>query len=93
MQICNAGGVMNIGLDFEKLTEKAVIVTEQYSRTPNFVIDDMYMAELSDKAFKCYMFILRQTVGFNRSKTSIATDTFKSIAASSEMKLFTQCIS
>jgi len=68
---------MNIGLDFEKLTEKAVIVTEQYSRTPNFVIDDMYMAQLSDKAFKCYMFILRQTVGFNRSKTSIATDTFK----------------
>ena len=68
---------MNIGLDFEKLTEKAVIVTEQYSRTPNFVIDDMYMAQLNDKAFKCYMFILRQTVGFNRSKTSIATDTFK----------------
>ncbi|QKW83415.1 replication protein [Acinetobacter sp. FDAARGOS_724] len=68
---------MNIGLDFEKLTEKAVIVTEQYSRTPNFVIDDMYMAQLSDKAFKCYMLILRQTVGFNRSKTSIATDTFK----------------
>ncbi|WP_151707675.1 replication protein [Acinetobacter junii] len=68
---------MNIGIDFEKLTEKAVIVTEQYSRTPNFVIDDMYMAQLSDKAFKCYMFILRQTVGFNRSKTSIATDTFK----------------
>ena len=77
MQICNAGGVMNIGVDFEKLVEKATIVTEQYSRTPNFVIDDMYMAELSDKAFKCYMFILRQTVGFNRSKTSIATDTFK----------------
>ena len=77
MQICNAGGVMNIGLDFEKLTEKAVIVTEQYSRTPNFVIDDMYMAQLSDKAFKCYMFILRQTVGFNRSSTSIATETFK----------------
>ena len=68
---------MNIGVDFEKLVEKATIVTEQYSRTPNFVIDDMYMAELSDKAFKCYMFILRQTVGFNRSKTSIATDTFK----------------
>ena len=68
---------MNIGLDFEKLTEKAVIVTEQYSRTPNFVIDDMYMAQLSDKAFKCYMFILRQTVGFNRSSTSIATETFK----------------
>ena len=68
---------MNIGIDFEKLAEKAVIVTEQYSRTPNFVIDDMYMAQLSDKAFKCYMFILRQTVGFNRSSTSIATETFK----------------
>ena len=68
---------MNIGLDFEKLTEKAVIVTEQYTRTPNFVIDDMYMAQLSDKAFKCYMLILRQTVGFNRSSTSIATETFK----------------
>ena len=77
MQICNAGGVMNIGVDFEKLVEKATIVTEQYSRTPNFVIDDMYMAQLNDKAFKCYMLILRQTVGFNRSKTSIATDTFK----------------
>ena len=68
---------MNIGVDFEKLVEKATIVTEQYSRTPNFVIDDMYMAQLNDKAFKCYMFILRQTVGFNRSSTSIATETFK----------------
>ena len=68
---------MNIGIDFEKLIDKAAVVTEQYSRTPNFVIDDMYMAQLSDKAFKCYMLILRQTVGFNRSKTSIATDTFK----------------
>src|SRR5690606_16218686 len=77
MQTCGKGGVMNIGLDFEKLTEKAVIVTEQYSRTPNFVIDDMYMAQLNDKAFKCYMLILRQTVGFNRSSTSIATETFK----------------
>ena len=73
MQICNAGGVMNIGLDFEKLTEKAVIVTEQYSRTPNFVIDDMYMAQLSDKAFKCYMFILRQTVALYRDWETVLT--------------------
>ena len=92
MQICNAGGVMNIGLDFEKLTEKAVIVTEQYSRTPNFVIDDMYMAQLSDKAFKCYMFILRQTVGFNRSSTSIATETFKKYCGIKKNNTVYSCI-
>ena len=42
----------------------------------------MYMAQLNDKAFKCYMLILRQTVGFNRSTTSIATEAFKNIVAS-----------
>ena len=50
---------------------------ERYTKMPNALIDDQIMAQLNDKAFKCYMFILRQTVGFNRSKTSIATDTFK----------------
>ena len=68
---------MNIGVDFEELAKKATIVTEQYSRMPNFIIDDMYMAQLSDKAYKCYSLILRQTVRFNRSSTSIATETFK----------------
>ena len=68
---------MNIGVDFEKFIQQAEVVIEQYSRTPNFIIDDMYMAQLNDKAFKCYMLILRQTVGFNRSITSIATEAFK----------------
>lgn len=48
-----------------------------YTKMPNTIIDDCIMAVISDKAFKCLMFIMRQTVGFNRTSHTIATTQFQ----------------
>jgi len=48
-----------------------------YTRLPNMLIDDLVMAQLSDKAFKCLMFIIRQTVGFDRDSDNISITQFQ----------------
>ena len=48
-----------------------------YTKMPNTIIDDCIMAQISDKAFKCLMFVMRQTVGFNRASHTIATTQFQ----------------
>ncbi len=48
-----------------------------YTRLPNSLIDEQIMAQLSDKAFKCLMLIIRQTSGFNRNSDKIATTQFQ----------------
>ncbi|MDK2220894.1 replication protein [Acinetobacter baumannii] len=50
---------------------------EGYTRLPNSLIDEQIMAQLSDKAFKCLMLIIRQTSGFNRNSDKIATTQFQ----------------
>lgn len=50
---------------------------EGYTRTPNALIDDQIMAQLKDKAFKCLMFIVRQTIGFDRASHTIAITQFQ----------------
>lgn len=50
---------------------------EGYTRLPNSLIDEQIMAQLSDKAFKCLMLIIRQTSGFNRNSNKIATTQFQ----------------
>ena len=52
---------MNIGFDPTKFQERVVV--DQFTRTPNTIVDD-YMAEMPPLAFKCYMLILRKTIGF-----------------------------
>jgi len=69
---------MNIGIDFEKFQQRdSVQVMTSYTKMPNTIIDDCIMAGISDKAFKCLMFIMRQTVGFNRTSHTIATTQFQ----------------
>ena len=69
---------MNIGIDFEKFQQRgSVQVMTNYTKMPNTIIDDCIMAGISDKAFKCLMFIMRQTVGFNRTSHTIATTQFQ----------------
>ena len=69
---------MNIGIDFEKFQQRdSVQVMTNYTKMPNTIIDDCVMAGISDKAFKCLMFIMRQTVGFNRTSHTIATTQFQ----------------
>lgn len=69
---------MNIGIDFEKFQQKdSVQVMTNYTKMPNTIIDDCIMAQISDKAFKCLMFVMRQTVGFNRASHTIAITQFQ----------------
>lgn len=69
---------MNIGIDFEKFQQRdSVQVMTNYTKMPNTIIDDCVMAGISDKAFKCLMFIMRQTVGFNRTSHTIAITQFQ----------------
>lgn len=79
---------MNIGVDFEKFIQQAEVVTEQFTRVPNFVFDEL-MGQLSDKAFKCLMVIIRQTTGYNREWHQIATSQFqKHTGISKERTIF-----
>lgn len=50
---------------------------ERYTKMPNALIDDQIMAQLNDKAFKCLMFIVRQTSGFDRTSHTIAITQFQ----------------
>lgn len=50
---------------------------ERYTRMPNALIDDLIMSQLNDKAFKCLMFIVRQTSGFDRTSHTIAITQFQ----------------
>lgn len=69
---------MNIGIDFDKFQKQEVAqVMTNYTKMPNSIIDDRIMARISDKAFKCLMFVMRQTMGFNRASHTIATTQFQ----------------
>lgn len=52
-------------------------IDEGYTRLPNLLIDSEIMADLSDKAFKCLLFILRQTFGFGRNSHTISITQFQ----------------
>lgn len=52
-------------------------IDEGYTRLPNLLIDSEIMADLSDKAFKCLLFILRQTIGFGRDSHTISITQFQ----------------
>ena len=72
------GVFMNIGIDFDKFQKQEVAqVMTNYTKMPNSIIDDRIMARISDKAFKCLMFVMRQTMGFNRASHTIATTQFQ----------------
>ncbi|MFW1946182.1 replication protein [Acinetobacter guillouiae] len=62
----------------KKIEQQAMSKKEEgYTRTPNALIDDHIMAQLKDKAFKCLMFIVRQTIGFDRASHTIAITQFQ----------------
>ncbi|MFW2173743.1 replication protein [Acinetobacter guillouiae] len=62
----------------KKIERQAMSKKEEgYTRTPNALIDDQIMAQLKDKAFKCLMFIVRQTIGFDRASHTIAITQFQ----------------
>jgi hypothetical protein len=54
------------------------------------LIDDLVMAQLSDKAFKCLMFIIRQTVDFDRDSDNISITQFQNICGIKNVTLLWQ---
>ncbi|MEQ1411452.1 replication protein [Acinetobacter indicus] len=65
---------------------------EGYTRTPNSLIDDQIMAQLNDKAFKCLMFIVRQTSGFDRTSHSISITQFQKYCGIKKRDTVMACI-
>ena len=65
---------------------------EGYTRMPNSLIDDQIMAQLNDKAFKCLMFIVRQTSGFDRASHSISITQFQKYCGIKKRDTVMTCI-
>lgn len=65
-------------LQFPKIERQAMSKKEEgYTKMPNSLIDEQVMAQLSDKSFKCLMFVMRQTIGFDRPSHAIAITQFQ----------------
>lgn len=65
---------------------------ERYTKMPNTLIDSQIMAQLNDKAFKCLMFVMRQTIGFDRVSHPIAITQFQKYCGIKKRDTVMSCI-
>ena len=65
---------------------------EGYTKLTNSLIDDQIMAQLNDKAFKCLIFIMRQTAGFDRISHTIAITQFQKYCGIKKRDTVMSCI-
>jgi len=65
---------------------------ERYTKMPNALIDGQIMAQLNDKAFKCLMFVMRQTLGFDRVSHPIAITQFQKYCGIKKRDTVMSCI-
>ena len=65
---------------------------ERYTKMPNGLIDGQIMAQLNDKAFKCLMFVMRQTIGFDRVSHPIAITQFQKYCGIKKRDTVMSCI-
>lgn len=65
---------------------------ERYTKMPNTLIDGQIMAQLNDKAFKCLMFVMRQTIGFDRVSHPIAITQFQKYCGIKKRDTVMSCI-
>ena len=65
---------------------------ERYTKMPNTLIDSQIMAQLNDKAFKCLMFVMRQTIGFDRASHPIAITQFQKYCGIKKRDTVMSCI-
>lgn len=65
---------------------------ERYTKMPNALIDGQIMAQLNDKAFKCLMFVMRQTIGFDRVSHPIAITQFQKYCGIKKRDTVMSCI-
>src|SRR5690606_2338853 len=61
-------------------------------KMPNGLIDGQIMAQLNDKAFKCLMFVMRQTIGFDRASHPIAITQFQKYCGIKKRDTVMSCI-
>ena len=66
---------MNIGVDFDKFIKQAKPVEDNYTKTPNVVIDSV-MRHVSANAYKCLNLIVRCTLGYQRENYPISHSVF-----------------
>jgi phage replication O-like protein O len=66
---------MNIGVDFDKYIKQAKPVEDNYTKTPNMLIDSI-MRHVSPNAYKCLNLIVRCTVGYQRESCPISHTVF-----------------
>lgn len=83
---------MNGLVDFSKYQKQVAHVLDQYTRVSNSIVDDEIMAQLSDKAFKCYMLITRYTAGYNKGSAQIATTVFQKYCGIKRSETVHTCI-
>ncbi|MBB6363568.1 replication protein [Acinetobacter lwoffii] len=78
---------------FPKNERKAMSSKEErYTKMPNGLIDSQIMAQLNDKAFKCLMFVMRQTIGFDRVSHPIAITQFQKYCGIKKRDTVMSCI-
>lgn len=66
---------MNTGVDFDKFIKQAKPVEDNYTKTPNVVIDSV-MRHVSANAYKCLNLIVRCTLGYQRENYPISHSVF-----------------
>ena len=66
---------MNIGVDLDKFIKQAKPVEDNYTKTPNVVIDSV-MRHVSANAYKCLNVIVRCTLGYQRENYPISHSVF-----------------
>ena len=66
---------MNTGVDFDKFIKQAKPVEDNYTKTPNMVIDSV-MRHVSANAYKCLSLIVRCTLGYQRENYPISHSVF-----------------
>lgn len=63
-----------------------------YTKMPNIFIDNQIMAQLNDKSFKCLIFIIRQTSGYDRVSYPIAITQFQKYCGIKKRDTVMSCI-
>ncbi|NAR91479.1 hypothetical protein [Acinetobacter haemolyticus] len=83
---------MNIGVDLDKFIKQAKPVEDNYTKTPNYLVDKGYVSEMTGSALKCYVVINRFTDGFSRTNWSITSNFLQDKTGIKKLKTLTDAV-
>ena len=83
---------MNAGFDLDKILKQATPVEGKYTKTPNYLVDKGYVAEMTGSALKCYVVINRFTDGFSRTNWSITSNFLQEKTGIKKFKTLTDAV-